>query len=297
MTLATIINYCTNDYRFLGKCLEEVHHFSDQVLIPVCDHFFDGTPENRKLLNHTYANFPNCQFIEFAYSPSKLYSPFLSYTLADEEWAHLWHSTSRYLGFLYLKPEIEHVLFLDSDEIPDGRRVAKWLQTNTYKQYNALYLFAYLYVLKSNLRAKKLQNLILFSRTSTLQTRYLLHPGERRSTYLFSPEPKKENVRGADHLPLFHHYSWVRTQEECDQKAATWAHRKEGGWLELIRQTFSGEKKFFGSTHEYEEIAEIYFDPLSVSIPTNFLHKTSFPNVKKVTHEDIFQKEIEILLQ
>jgi hypothetical protein len=292
LTLATIINYCTNDYRFLGKCIEEARHFSDQILIPVCDHFFDEKPENRLLLDHTYAAHPDCQFIEFAYSSSKLYSPFLSCSPTDDEWPHLWHSTARTIGFLHVKPETEYVLFLDCDEIPDGKRMAEWLKTGEHRQWNALHLVAYFYVLRPHLRAKKLQENPLLARRSALETRLLLHPGERLGTYSSMPEPKKGQARGHDLLPLFHHYSWVRTEEECHQKAATWAHRGEFDWPTLIRQTFRGNGNYFGSTHEFEEIPDVYFDPLSVPIPTEFTHFGSFPHVKKVCSRDIFKMEI-----
>ena len=52
--IATIINYCTTDYKFIGHCINEAKSFSDQVIVPVCDHFYDGTPEDRELLEKTY---------------------------------------------------------------------------------------------------------------------------------------------------------------------------------------------------------------------------------------------------
>ena len=43
--IAAIINFCTNDYRFLARSIAETKSFSSQIIVPVCDHFFDGTPE------------------------------------------------------------------------------------------------------------------------------------------------------------------------------------------------------------------------------------------------------------
>lgn len=293
MALATIINYCTNDFRFIGKCIEEVRHFSDQILIPVCDHFFDEHPENRFLLEHTYAAHPDCQFIEFAYSPSRLYSPYLSFSPADAEWTHIWHSTARYIGFLHLKPEVDTILFLDCDEIPEGTRVAKWLQTGEYRKRNSLLLLVYFYALQPNLRAKKLQQVPLLAKRAALEVPFLLHPKEREGTHFSLPGPKQENVRGADSFPLFHHYSWVRPAEECYQKAKSWAHRRDADWPELIRQTFEGGEKMFGSDHEFEEIPDIYFDPLSISLPTHATPPGPFSHVKRVAHRDIFEMELE----
>ena len=52
--IATVINYCTTDYRFLKFCIDEAKKFSHQIVIPVCSHFFNGESENRALLNLSY---------------------------------------------------------------------------------------------------------------------------------------------------------------------------------------------------------------------------------------------------
>jgi hypothetical protein len=66
--IATIINYCTTDYKFIGHCINEAKSFSDQVIVPVCDHFYDGTPEDRELLEKTYKeNLSNAEFCEYKY--------------------------------------------------------------------------------------------------------------------------------------------------------------------------------------------------------------------------------------
>src|SRR5690348_5600122 len=96
--LCTIINYCTHDYRFLQACIEEAKLISSQVIVAVCDHFFDGTPENRALLRQSYQEHPDCLFVEFAYDPSKPYGLYCPYKPTDEDWAHYWHSTARYVA-------------------------------------------------------------------------------------------------------------------------------------------------------------------------------------------------------
>ena len=66
--ITTVINYCSNDYRFIKKCIDEAKKFSHQVIVPVSDHFFDGTKENRDLLNLTYLENPTCEFIEYEFT-------------------------------------------------------------------------------------------------------------------------------------------------------------------------------------------------------------------------------------
>ena len=72
-SIDTVISYCSNDFRFIDKCIEEAKLFSQKIVIAVCDHFFDGTEERRDLLEHTYARHPDCHFIEFSYLSDRLF--------------------------------------------------------------------------------------------------------------------------------------------------------------------------------------------------------------------------------
>jgi hypothetical protein len=133
-SIATVIHYCTNDFRFLRKIVDEANKFSKFIIIPVCDHFFNGVPENRALLNRTYQKFPECQFIEFEYHPKRIYNPFLIDCSSEErEWGFFWHSTSRYTGTLFMSEPVDYLLFLDSDEVIDGARFLKWLDQGKYR--------------------------------------------------------------------------------------------------------------------------------------------------------------------
>lgn len=295
MKIATIISYCTHDYRFIGKCIEEAKKFSDQIVIPVCDHFYNGAPENRFLLESTYADHPDCEFIEFAYDPNRLYSPYISYTNKDPEWPHLWHATARYIGFLYLRESIDSVLFLDCDEIVEGDLFVKWLQNEEgLKKYNAVKLASYYYVLRCNLRAQKLQELALFARKGAFHSVYFLHPSERHNLFQSLPEPK-DKIK----TPLAHHYSWVRPMEENLHKAMTWGHQKDQDWNEIIRSSFAGKKiqEFFGADFEFEEIENPYFDPLSIAVPVGNPSGKRMSHVQKVDHRIILQKELDAVLE
>lgn len=281
-SIGTVISYCTNDFRFIGKCIEEARKFSKQIVIPVCDHFFDGTPENRSLLRHTYESHPDCQFVEFAYLPDRLYSRYHTVAPEDPDWAIFWAATTRYVGVHYLDPSIEHVFFLDSDEIVEGERFLAWVNAGNHLSYDAQRLAAYFYALTPTLRAKQVVNLPLLVKKKTLAPLTLLNELERIGAYLTHPGPKRERVVGLEGLPLVHHYSWVRTKEECLWKTKTWSHRNDENWPVLIEEAFSGKtERLFGTTHEFEEISQPYFNPLKES------------NVLKIDDRALFRKEIE----
>lgn len=63
--IATVINFCSNDYPFLKHCIEKAKLISSQVIVPVCDHFFDGTPEDLHLLRRIYAEHPAALFLQY----------------------------------------------------------------------------------------------------------------------------------------------------------------------------------------------------------------------------------------
>ena len=293
-SIGTIITYCTNDFRFISKCIEEAKVFSKQIIIPVCDHFFDGTPENRHLLEHTYAEHPDCQFIEFTYLPDRLYSQYHKMKPEDKDWAAYWAATTRYIGFQYLDPNIDTVLFLDSDEIPEGKNFLRWFQSGVDQEFDAMRLGSYYYALKPTFQAEHFVNIPLIVKKSSFPPLTLFNGLERIGAYLAYRGPKREFVLGLDGTPFFHHYSWVRTQEECLLKGRTWSHHNESDWARLIEEAFqtSVMEGLLGSTHKFKVIPEPYFDPFQVSLPKEKAVCT-FENVCKINQQDLFRKEIE----
>lgn len=286
-TFSTIISYCTNDYRFISKCIEEAKKFSDQIIVVTCDHFFDGTPENRHLLEHTYANHPECQFIEFSYLPDRLYSPYHRIKPNDPEWAKFWAATTRYIGIHYAISD--YVLFLDSDEIVEGENCLNWIKSSEYLSYETMKFATYLYGLKPDARAKKVSNLPLLVKREVFKPLLLMNDLERIGAFLSSSGQKKERIIGVDQKPFVHHYSWVRTKEECLWKTKTWGHRGEEDWERLINEAFEGKGEELFGLLEFENV-EPYFDPFQVKFPRE---KIPHANVLKITDRDLFLKTLE----
>ncbi len=262
-SLATILSFCSHDVRFLSRAIEEAHHFSDQIILSYCDHFFDGTPENRPLLDLLPSLFPDVQCVEFAYDVKRLYIPYLSCTQDDPNWPRYWAATTRYVGYHALKPSIDTVLFLDTDEIPDGRRFRDWL--STYNGESALSFASYFYDLLPHRRARGVQEIFALFRRDALQAEQLLHRNERHHLFTATTGLHKTWVVGLDGLPLLHHYSWTRTRPECLAKARRWGHRADGPWEALIDEWFREQSRLhtgFGQALEYEEV-EPFFDPFA----------------------------------
>lgn len=293
MKIATIINFCTNDDRFLKKAVDEVQKFSHQILVPVCDHFFDGTEENRDLLNQTYLQFPSIHFLEFRYTSDKLYTPYIQRLPTDEDWGCLWHSTARYLAFLYLSDEIDHLLFLDADEIVEGIKFKDWLARTNLKTSNAYWFSSYCYGFEASKRAPHLQQTALLVKREALSPLKILNSQERFGIFGSLPGPKKLDTTYLDGSPMIHHYSWVRPEEECLKKASTWGKKHHCNWPLWIENA----KR---EMNDYQDVVP-YFDPLlEVCQHSNYecasAKANEFPNVIKITPEIAFIKSVNAIL-
>ena len=276
--ITTIINYCTNDFRFLTVCLQEVVKFSHEVIIPVCDHFFDGIPENRELLIHTYNHHRSCKFVEFAYEKDG-YATYMPVQEGEEGWAHYWHSISRYIGYQFVSPTTQYVLFIDVDEVPDGERVLHWLRHFPLHQHHAYRCTAYFYFREARWRAKTCVRNPLLVQKSALSSHMLLDIYERKGSFWSIAGSKLEDVYGMDGNPLFHHYSWVKTKEEMLRKVSCWGHHLDRDWHSLIEKEFSapfrGTDCLYGL--HYDEVIPLC-DPLLVTLPQGKT-KGTFPHV------------------
>lgn len=293
-SIAVVITYCTNDFRFISKCIEETKVFSKEIVIPVCDHFFNGEEENRLLLDATYRAHPDCQFIEFSYLPDRIYSKYHSIKPENKDWAAYWAATTRYVGLQYVSPEIETVLFLDSDEILEGKRFLEWFESGKDQEYEVMRFGSYYYAIKPNLQSELFVNLPMIVKKKCFNSLTLFNGLERIGAYQSHTGPKREYVLGLDEKPFVHHYSWVRTKEEALQKGRTWSHKNDEDWSSLIEDVFQMKKldQIFGSNHTFKEIENPYFDPFQVKIPQEKV-EASMENVLKINDRDLFRKEIE----
>lgn len=242
----TIINYCSTDNRFIRRNIEECLKFSDKIVIPVCDHFFDGTPENRTLIEECVAIFadnPKVSFIEYNWDSTKN--------------AKFHHNMSRWIGLQFV--ESEYVLFLDADEVLDGDVVNQYLQSGEYKNYDAMSFRCYWYFREPIYRAIPTEMAGVIYKRSVCSETMIFHQQERWAyrdyrTYLDIKEDIVYN-----NIVMCHHYSWVRSKEEMLKKVSTWAHstdtpRGDGttkNWIELVENEFSGPFKGRDFVHNY----------------------------------------------
>ncbi|MCB1109020.1 MAG: hypothetical protein KDK44_05120 [Chlamydiia bacterium] len=245
-SIASVISFCSLDERFLPHAIEAVRPFSDQIIIALCDHRFDGTPEN----NQRYFDVvTGCTLVQYTYTPNRLYGTDSFIHPNTLHYRHHWHNTSRLVGHYFVDPQVEWVLFLDADEIIDTERF-----TEMAWEKDAYRLASYWYFREPSLQALTWHDSALLVRQKYVKPDILLHPKER------SGMAKMLNAHtmalGSDQKPLVHHYSWVRTKAEMLKKASCWGHGPEDNWETLIEvemaQPFSGTDFIYG--YDYQTV-------------------------------------------
>lgn len=276
--IATILHYCSNDYRFIHRSVQECSRFSSQIIIPFANRFFNGEEENQFLLEKSMEENPSCDFIRFAYDEKLLYSPFLHRSPEDEDWLCCWHSTSRYVGSFFVRPDIEWLFFLDADEIVEGERFLEWLKKGFNPEEKAIWFYSYMYGLRATQQKEEWQLTGLLLNKNCVNSHQLLNPQERCGIFQDLTEKKRLGGLGLDGKPMIHHYSWVRSEEEQRKKAITWAKKNQKDWMAWL-------------TDEPETIHP-YFDPLSISIPTGIAQEKLFLNERFVTRRQILEIEL-----
>lgn len=244
LKIATMVNFCSNETKFIDRCLQEALKFSSQVVVPVCDHFFDGQPEDLDTLRAVASRHPEVHFTGFAFEASP-----------HPPW--YWPSLARVVGLRHLEPEIDWVLFLDADEIVEGDKLHAWLQRGDFRAFKALCLANYWYFRESRYRATQLEDSAVLIRRSEIQEAAIMDPMERIGIYSAALGPKQRYVKNAAGEVMVHHYSWVRSKAEMLRKVRAWSHREERDWESLVEaefaQPFSGRDFIHGYTLEEVE--------------------------------------------
>ena len=296
----SVISFCSNDFRFIHACLENAQSFSTQVIVVVCDHFFDGREENYALLEHVYKTFTYPLFIEYAFDEQS-YRRFTPYYAEHPHWRHERANTHRWIAYHFLPEHCEAVLFLDSDEIVDGKCFSQWLELQDVKDYSAWSLAAYWYFREARYRATRSDDISLLVRKEALTPDHLWHSDERAGILIGLKGEKCYGVKSNDGEPLVHHYSWVRTKEELLCKFTTWSHHWEREWSTLVEKEFSHpfQGVDFIRGYSYKTI-EPSFDPLQIQVPllpTISLQEHTkqlrqFPHVIKVDRAQMLRREL-----
>lgn len=233
MKIATIINYCTNDYRFINKCIEQAKKFSNQIIIPISSHYFNGELENKELLTKTYQENPSITFVEYEWTTGQT--------------SRYWHNMSRIVGTSVLDADIEWVLFLDADEIVDTDLMSIMLSGDMMDNYDSLELACYWYFREPTNQSTRLEQQSILVRKNLIS----IIPNSDWEREQLRVGRYSGNIM-VENRPIIHHYSWVRTKDEMLKKVKTWGHNKDKDWSSLVEQEFTHQFNGTDFIHGYQ---------------------------------------------
>jgi hypothetical protein len=250
MKLSTVLLYSTTDYRWLDLCLKNITKVSDEVIIPMCSHFFNGDPENQELLDKSIKiikKHPSVKLYNFNWSPGQN--------------TFYWEGVARILGTLEINKSNNWVLYLDTDEIIDPVMFQEWVNSKQYEQYDSIKLSNYWYFRDVKYQSTTYEDSIVLARKNVITdgVNTVINPDisrGREQCHEMLNVKKIRNVKGINGKPMIHHYSWVRTKEQMLQKVRTWGHNADKDWISLIEEEFSRpfNGKCFVNDYEFEII-------------------------------------------
>jgi hypothetical protein len=232
--ISVVINYCTNDERFIRTSIDNALQVSDDIILPISDHLYDGTPENIESIKRLAKEYPqvNIQLYEW----NNKYTP------------RYWHNISRVIGVNFVKNN--WVLFLDSDEIIDPELFSMFLDS-TIDEYDSYKLACYWYFREPIYQSKQWEDSPVLVRKELINIDVHNTVLEREQMFEALNVSKKRMVTWNE-KPMIHHFSWVRTKEAMLKKVVSWGHKNDRNWVDLVEEEF--QKPFSGTdfVHNYE---------------------------------------------
>lgn len=244
MRIATIINYCSNEQRFINQCLNASKKISDFVLVPVSDHLYDGTPEKLEIINEHKTQHPDVDFLVYPWHNGKP--------------SRYWHNYSRLIAAQQISSRCDWILFLDADEILDCNLFSKFiLQLKTKPHINSYKLANYWYFREPIYRAKQIEDSAVIVRSEYSTNINLEDYGREREQFEFYNTPRKVMI---ENQPMIHHFSWVRNKQEMLQKVKTWGHNNDKNWQILVEEEFSRNfnGKCFVNNYDFDIVENTY---------------------------------------
>lgn len=242
--LAIIISYCSNDRIFIDAMLRECQKIgAKQVVVSVGDHTYDMEDEDIAHIEDLAARHPWVQFVLYPVYPlTEIQNP-----LSNRKGAY-WHNMARIHGCQQLSSEVQWVLFLDADEIPSAEHFKSWYSHTNQGRHQKVFKFAnYYYFRDPVLQATSWEDSIMLVPRAACCYPVLMNDLERDGIPMITGLACERNVVHFDtKLPMFHHYSWVRSKEAMLWKVQNWGHKDDTDWESKVEREF--EREFNVST-------------------------------------------------
>lgn len=273
-----VISLSSLERMFATDVISECLIFARRIVVVVGDRLFTGEEEDtawidglkRSFVHRTAASSRVSFLCQSVPEPGSEFDPVTAVYL---------HNNARAIGFRRLcelcddqhgKAAAWWVMFLDGDEVPDGRAFLRWWRTETTKTTEipgagvdadpttvvAYKLANYWYFLSPHLRSEVHQDSVLLIQASRVTEHGLRDLMERdglvaaavttssSAASASKGETASVVVRRMQYgsvpgRPMFHHYSWVRSRRDLLQKVGGWGHSSDRPWKELLEHAWT----------------------------------------------------------
>lgn len=222
--IGIVINYCSLERMFIDALLQQCTQITPHVAVSYGDRLYNGVPEDTTYVTtFLKRKYPFVKFVPYEVNIAQ--DMYKLPGVVKRPTAY-WCNLARWQGMQAL-PNVDWFFFLDADEIPDSERLLAWLKENTLDPAYS-YKFANYWYFKDVIhQSTTYEDSILCVHRKHLSKEAVFHDQERDGILEVSAIPQKRMVLGVDQLPMFHHFSWVRSKENLAKKLATWAHRDD----------------------------------------------------------------------
>lgn len=259
--VSVVINYCSIESAFIEAMLEQCSVFAHQIVVSYSDTLHDGRSDDTTVIdaliqryrnnNSKHANTNNIKFVKYDVDPS---TPALQRRGVVNRPSAYWHNLARWTAVTNLdSPDFakeDWVFVLDADEIPEGGKVLEWLRQYELRQDTVYKFNNYWYFKKPTFRATTHEDSILLVQKKYLNSMDFVFGDDERDHIVRKCReagcPSVRQVNGLHGLPMFHHFSWVRSPRGMLDKLLTWAHRddlfRNVDPVKLVDHVFSDER-------------------------------------------------------
>ena len=226
--VSVCINFCVNELPFLKPLLQQCALFSDDVMVLMGDRLCDGSSQKVRVFeghfNKIYSH-PSVRFLEYVVD-AREWEALRAGGAALRPRAYVLN-LARWTGIVAAKHD--WVFLLDADEIPEGARVREWLGVAgpTLDPGHVYKLSNYWYFKSPTNQATTYEDSVMLANKRTLDKKAVFGDHERDSIPKETGAPLHHDVRGVDGLPMFHHYSWVRSKAGLETKIRISAHKDD----------------------------------------------------------------------
>jgi hypothetical protein len=241
MNIGVVISTSPTEKRFTRAQLKECAKFATHTVVCLGSHRYDGiTPEPIDTFLDIIVEFPDVQFVVYTVKPKdEFYNPLQSRPGA------YWHNVARIAGTQKLPQDVNWVMYLDGDEIPDGELMCEWMNytSDKVRPTDVFYLANYWYFKDPTMRAMSLEESIPVVCKAILGdndniVRILMNDNERFGFKLLQGVTIHNHVVSPSGTPMLHHYSWVRTKDDLLKKVCTWGHAKDKPWKQMVEDSW-----------------------------------------------------------